>query len=47
MDFEEKAFQENIKLECTIKDFQEEETGNSKFNIIGNYTLLYQAFLIY
>ncbi|WP_187107164.1 sensor histidine kinase [Fusobacterium necrophorum] len=44
VDFEEKAFQENIKLECTIKDFQEEETGNSKFNIIGNYTLLYQAF---
>lgn len=44
VDFEEKVFQENIKLECTIKDFQEEETGNSKFNIIGNYTLLYQAF---
>lgn len=44
VDFEEKAFQENIKLECTIKDFQEEETENSKFNIIGNYTLLYQAF---
>ncbi len=44
VDFEEAALREGIKLEFDALVSSDNVENNQKFNVIGNYTLLYQAF---
>lgn len=44
MDFEETALREDIKLEFNVSTSRGNAEDRQKFNVIGNYTLLYQAF---